>query len=139
MKTGNNIDIVECVLINLEDSSESKLFEREDSKCHFREGIHFGQYIIQLRLDWTDMRNNEPVLDADIYVKPKSSRSKLRNGSWHHTVKRYNTEIDGCVYLFEFQSLRLRLSIRRKMAIALKSDVRIVEKIVYKITRKNQS
>lgn len=119
MKTDNNIEIVKCVLINLDNNTEEILFEREDSKCHFRKDIEYKNYIIQLRLDWTDIRNNEPVLDADIYEKPKSKRTKLPKDSWHHNEKKYDKEVDGYIYSFDFQGLKLRLTSRKSLAITL--------------------
>lgn len=66
MKIDNSTEIVSVTLIDILTREESKLFERPKSKCYFKKPFKFKDYYIQLRLDWSDVQEGEPVLDVDI-------------------------------------------------------------------------
>ena len=124
---GNGKSVLAMRLLDLSTGEETTLFEREGSRCHFRDDICFDHFIITLRVDWGDLRNTDPVLDADIYENISGQKGRrLRNGPWHHTTKNFFPEKNLAVYDFEFQELRLRLSARMTFALGVSMDAIIV-------------
>jgi len=115
--------VLSMSLLDLNSGDEATLFERTCSRCLFRDDISFDQYIITLRVDWGDIRNTDPVLDADIYenVSGKKGR-RLRNGPWHHTMKNVIPKENMAVYDFVFRKLRLRLSAKMTFAVGVSMD-----------------
>lgn len=99
-----------AVLRDKRTGREQILFERPRSKCLFYPDLKFQDYEITLRLDWTDLKNGDPVLDADIYKVSHGKRIKIKNGRWHHTVRKYNPLEDSAIYQFEFKGMQLILS-----------------------------
>ena len=97
--------IVSIVLINIEDGSEKPLYTREDSRCHFSDEFIYKGYKIRFRLDWGDIQNGEPVLDADITfeLRPKE---KIFDPQ-HHMWKERDWE-GRYIYDFEFEGLKFR-------------------------------
>ena len=75
MKFNDSTQIISVTMINMDDGTETQLFERKGSKCHFHKEFAYQNYIINLRLDWNDIVNGEPMLDADIWVKTKCELS----------------------------------------------------------------
>ena len=116
MKLNNSTRIISVQLINIDDGKESTLSERRGRRCHFNEVFRFQDYFVQLRLDWSDVRNGEPMLDADIWTKINGKKNFLRKGSWHHTEKKYDEKIGEKVYTFKFKNLILRLITKKTMA-----------------------
>lgn len=112
-------------MINMDDGTETKLDEIRGSKCHFHRTFDYQDYIIQLRLDWDDVVTGDPMLDADIWRKPKSKRTRLRNGPWHHSKKEYDAASMRNIYTFRFNSLKLRLGTKTTAVKDIKCDVRI--------------
>jgi len=113
MKLNNSTEIISVEMINIDDGKESTLFERPRSRCHFDEMFRFQNYFIQLRLDWTDVKNGEPMLDADIWTEINGKKNFLKKGSWHHTKKKLNEKTGKNVYTFKFRNLILRLTTKK--------------------------
>jgi hypothetical protein len=55
MDLSDGVSILSMSLINTNTGEELVLFEREDSKCLFNKEIEHEGYILQLRVDWTDI------------------------------------------------------------------------------------
>lgn len=122
MKNKNSTRIVSVKLINSDTGKESTLIEKEGSRCHFLEVFHFQNYLIQLRLDWGDVINGDPMLDADILTENTCKKNWLRKGSWHHTKKELDEKTGKKMYTFKFQNLILRLILKMTKEITIKSD-----------------
>jgi hypothetical protein len=127
IQVGPSKKILSMKLVNVDTGEEVLLFEREGSRCHFRKEIYFDNYIIHLRIDWDDIYNGNPVLDADIYKEEKGKRKKMRNGVWHHTRKDHDSATDSLIYLFEFENLRLPLSAQTSVATGTSLDAILVK------------
>lgn len=119
---------LKCVLINRLSGREEFLFEREGSLNHFAQDVVHEEYIIRLRIDWKDLREGEPTLDADIFqnVAGKAGR-KLRNQDWHHTRLTPTTSSDIRAYQFQFKDLKLDLIARKSLAVSASLDAYIVD------------
>ena len=107
-------------MVNLDTCEEAILYTREHNRCHFREWFSYKNYEIQLRLDWKDISNGEPKLDADI--KDKNTDRLIRKGRWHHTKIEYDAQAKRKTYTFDFEDLKLRLYIIRTMGKTFTSD-----------------
>ena len=125
---GGGRSIFSITLVDLDTEEKATLFERKGSKCHFYEDIFLKDYIISLRIDRGDIRNTDPVLDADIYenISGKKGR-RLKNGPWHHTTKQFDDKEDQKIYDFSFNDLRLRLGARMTFLKTFRVDGVIVE------------
>lgn len=124
---GGGKSIVSMTLFDLHTGKETTLFEREGSRCQFHEDIYFKGYIITLRVHWGDIRNTDPVLDADIYVDVSDKKGKkIRSGKWHHTLKEFSLRDNLPLYEFEFNQLRLRLGAVMTFALSVGMDAIIV-------------
>ena len=116
-------------LVNLGTGKEVTLFEREGSRCHFYDDIYLDDYIITLRIDWGDIRNTDPVLDADVCRNILGKKGKkLKNGKWHHTLKDFDEMENRKIYEFSFRDLKLRLSEKMTFPLSLGMDVILVKK-----------
>lgn len=123
-----HIYIVEMKLINIDTKEEMLLFERKGSRCHFANELTNCDYIIQLRVDWDDIKNSDPLLDADIYRNIFGRKGKkIRYGSWHHTEKKYDQDSNNTIYLFRFENLQLRLMSKISVSMGIGIDA-ILEK-----------
>jgi hypothetical protein len=80
--------IISVKMIEINSGDEEILYKRQGSRCHFKKWFSYNNYEIQLRLDWKDIINKEPMLDADI--RDKTTGKLLRNGKWHHTKMEYD-------------------------------------------------
>ena len=98
---------------------------REGRKCHFAKKFTFEDYRIQLRLDWSDIKHGEPVLDADIWSI--SEHKWIKKGPWHHTPKTFDSSTDADIYDFKFRNLKLRLISRTTAGRNLTCRVTIVK------------
>jgi len=127
MKLNDSTDIINVTIINMADGVESKLFEIKGSRCHFHKEFNYQNYIILLRLHWDDVVNGEPMLDADIWRKPKNKKNRLRNGPWHHSEKVFDSACRRYIYTFKFENLKLRLGTKITAAKNIKCDVRVVK------------
>ena len=116
MKINNSTQIISAKLINSDDGKESTLFQRVGSRQHFMDEFHFQDYLIQLRLDWTDVRSGDPMLDADIWTEINGEKNFLRKGPWHHIEKKLDEKTGKRLYSFKFKNLTLNLI--AKMTIA---------------------
>jgi len=135
MEIDDSTKIISVSMIDAKVGTESELFEREGSRCHFNEVFQFKDYFIQLRLDWDDLRNGEPTLDADIWKELPTGEKRARNGEWHHTEKENNPEIDETVYTFEFQNLKLYLKTRKTVQKTVTACARIVDSVSVKLIK----
>lgn len=125
---GNGTNVLSMVLIDLHTGKETTLFEREGSKCHFYEDIYFEDYIIILRIDWSDIGNADPVLDADIYQNIAGRKGKkLRNGPWHHTLKEFDETENKKIYAFSFNQLTIKLSAKMTCTKTFTADAILVK------------
>ena len=125
---GKGKNVLSMTLIDLSTGKETTLFERQGSKCHFNEDIYFQNYIITLRIDWGDIRNSDPVLDADIYQNESGNKGeKLRNGHWHHTLKDFDEDDNLKLYYFSFDQLKLKLAAKMTFSLSVRMDA-ILEK-----------
>ena len=124
---GSGKRVLSMTLVDMDSGRETVLFEREGSRCHFNKEIHVEDYIITLRVDWGDIQNTDPVLDADIYLNVSGkSGGKLRNGNWHHTFK--EDASGNCrVYDFSFKNLKLRLGAKMAFSLSTSMDAIIVK------------
>src|SRR5207237_3928217 len=88
MKLNESTEIISMSMIDADSGEEKLLFEREGRKCLFLPSFPFEKYMIQLRMDWDDMENGDPTLDADIWTEdPLGKKDFLTKGPWHHTTK----------------------------------------------------
>ncbi|MBI5048446.1 MAG: hypothetical protein HZB54_05840 [Deltaproteobacteria bacterium] len=125
---GNGKNILSMTLIDMNSGKEITLYEREGSRCHFHEDIYFEGYIITLRVDWGDMWNTDPVLDADIYQNVSGKKGKkLRNGNWHHTLKEFDANENRKIYDFSFNHLKLRFGAKMSFSLSLSIDAILVK------------
>ncbi|MBN1545261.1 MAG: hypothetical protein JW902_01225 [Syntrophaceae bacterium] len=126
---GNGKSVVSMTLTDLHTGKVSTLFERKGKRCHFHEDIYFENYIITLRVDWGDIRNTDPVLDADIYRDDSGNKGKkLRNGKWHHTSKQFNEDVNQVVYEFLFDQLKLMLVAKITFALSTGMGAILIKK-----------
>ena len=113
-------EIRQVEVINKDTGETEILSERKGSYCQFMDEFCFGEFFIQLRLDWKDQDNRyqEPTLDADIYTKNALSgekrKYKSQNDMWHHT-KIEKDEEGNFIYHFSFK--RLDLVLRRRITV----------------------
>ena len=127
IQIGNNKKILSMKLVDIDTKEEMLLFEREGSRCHFSKEFLFGNYIINLRMDWGDIKNGDPVLDADIYRNISGSKGKrIKNGAWHHTEKRYDQDSRRIIYVFNFKNLQLRLMSQISVSMGISFDAILV-------------
>jgi hypothetical protein len=120
---GNDKNVLSITLLDLRTGNKTTLFEREGSRCHFYDDIYLKDYIITLRIDWGDIRNNDPVLDADIYRNISGKKGKkLRYGPWHHTLKEFDENSNRKLYDFTFNELRLTLSATMTFSLSVGID-----------------
>lgn len=123
---GENTEITEVILIDLKKGMETKLFEKPGSRCHFNETFKYNEYYIQLRIDWKDLVNGDPTLDADIYkiIHGKKVFLKKKDTEWHRTHRELNDEMGLHVYAFKFEDLELCLNIKKSIKKTITADVR---------------
>jgi len=127
MKINPSTVITSVTMINMDNDIESELFEITGSKCHFNKEFEYKDYLIQLRLDWNDIVNGDPVMDADIWRKPKCRKNRLRNGRWHHSEKKFDSASGRNIYMFEFENFKLRLGTKASVAKILRCDLRVIK------------
>lgn len=99
--------LISVRMVNLHTNTEEVLEQREGSRCHFMKWFSHNNFDIQLRLDWEDCSNGEPILDADII--DKKTGQLVRKVRCHHTKYEYNPQAGRRIYDFDFQGLKLRL------------------------------
>ncbi len=120
---GHGKSILSMSLLDINTGEETTLFKRTGSRCHFRDDIFLDDYIITLRVDWGDIRDTDPVLDADIYENVSGLKGrKLRNGPWHTTEKKFVPEENLSVYDFNFKELWLRLCTKSIIGLGARMD-----------------
>jgi len=95
---------------DLDSGETSELMTRSSSACHFFERFRIGDYLVQLRLDWTDIDDNgHPMLDAD-FLDPVTLEHdhSMRGHSAHHTA---SADSDERTYGWEFEDTARRLMV----------------------------
>ncbi len=112
--------LISVRIVNLDTNEEEVFYEKEGSRCYFKKWFSFENYEIQLRLDWDDVANGEPMLDADI--KDKTSDKPIKKGRWHHIKMQYDPQANRRTYTFDFRSLRLRLYIIKTMVMHISGN-----------------
>jgi hypothetical protein len=124
MKIDDSTQIISVKFIDVDTKKEKELVERPGSRCHFNEVLCFGNYFIQLRLDWGDTKNGDPLLDADIWTETHGRKKFLRKKGteWHHIEKKPDPESGLTMYTFKFKNLVLRLMTRRTLGKGLSLD-----------------
>ena len=123
-----NIYILSLTLVNIDTNEEMLLFQRPESRCHFTQEIKTDDHIIYLRVDWTDIRNSDPTLDAEVYSNVSGKRGeKLRYGPWHHTERKYDNDSNSIIYLFKFGNMQLRLMSKMSVAMSVGFDAILVK------------
>ena len=93
---------------DLDTGETAELTTRSRSACHFFERFRVGDYLVQLRLDWTDADDNgHPMLDAD-FLDPVTLEHdhSMRGHSAHHTG---SADSDERTYEWEFEDAARRL------------------------------
>jgi len=120
MKLNNSTIILSVKLINSDDGTESTLTERPGiPRMHFRERFPSQGYLIQQRLDWDDItdENGNPMLDADIWKEINGKKEMLpKRHPSHHTEKKFDEKTGKKLYPFKFGNLTQHLT--TKMTIA---------------------
>lgn len=112
---------------DIKTGNESVLYERPGKKQYFMNKFKFENYYIQLRLDWDDLRNGEPMLDADIWIVDKNMKKEfVKKGIWHHTEREFDNETGLYVYKFKFNDLELILQSKKTIAKTMLGKARIV-------------
>ena len=118
------------VSVTLEDIKTGKkelLYEKERcKKISFKKVFPFEGYDIQLRLDWDDLVNGEPRLDADI--RDKKTGKMIKKGKWHHTDPIFDINEGRIIYNFVFETLHLRLGVIKTMVIKFTANAVLVKK-----------
>ena len=98
--------------VTFEDTGEVRaLTTRTKSASHFFERFNVGEYVIQLRLDWSDLdRNGQPSLDADFIDRETGKHRALRGNrrDAHHTA---SLPGEGRCYVWEFEGFSRKFSV----------------------------
>ena len=116
------------VLIERKTGREYVLFERSGKYCHFVTDIEHGEYIIVLRVDWRDLLDSEPALDADIYRRNSDGQKgkRIPNVEWHHTRLEHCGAEDLRAYSVRFKDLELELVARKTLSLSASLSAYIV-------------
>ena len=116
------------VLVERSTGVEHVLFERPGRSCHFALDYHYRDHIISLRVDWRDLQDGDPTLDADIYETTHGQKGrKLPNREWHHTRLSPSAPDEVRTYAFIFRDLTLNLVARKTLSVGASLDAYIVD------------
>jgi hypothetical protein len=76
-----------AVVTDLDTGQVSQLTMMPGSACLFRERFKVGSYLVQLRLDWSDLDGHgHPRLDADFLIPATKQHDRsMRRHPAHHT------------------------------------------------------
>ena len=116
MKLNESTEILEIKIIDVDTGKEYIPYEQPNRKQHFINTFRFENYNIQLRLDYSDIRNGEPTLDADIWIENESGKKDKIKGHWHHTEKKLDNDSEFYVYKFKFKNFELNLITKKTLA-----------------------
>lgn len=121
---GNGKHVLSMKLVDTNTGKERTLFEREGRYCHFVDDIEHEDLIIRLRIDWKDIRNSDPVLDAQIYRRILNQKPKEipKRSEWHHTIKKCDQGSNMKIYEFEFHEVNLKLRAEARFSISTSID-----------------
>lgn len=87
-----------------------KLETKLDSACHFFECFRSGAYLVQLRLDWTEIgANGHPMLNAD-FLDPVTLKHdhSMRHHRAHTTT---SADSDERTYEWRFEEAHRRFTV----------------------------
>ncbi|MBX3294404.1 MAG: hypothetical protein KF762_01610 [Acidobacteria bacterium] len=107
---------------------------RADSSCHFFEPFPAGDYVVQLRLDWSDIDNTtgNPTLDADFCIPGTTKFDKtMKRHPAHQTKKEKDNSINMYLYEFEYEDIKLRLIVELTIAREIAGRARIAHENEY--------
>lgn len=98
IKRGQLQEEIDAAVVEFLDTGEEITLETKgDSACHFFQRFNVGDDKVQLRIDWSDIDdNNHPVLDADFYSS-KTGRKRSLKGcrlESHHTAAEKGRQYD---------------------------------------------
>ena len=119
-----SVKMVKANIIDLDTGEKTALNPKPNSRCLFKDMFKYKNYEIQLRLDNNNNPSVDPVLDADI--EDLTTGKLIKHGTWHHTEKQYNHELNIYMYSFNFEGLPLKLSVEITYQLQLKSDAMVV-------------
>lgn len=130
IELGKSKCVLSVTLTDITEGTNYVLFHRENRACSFTEDIEYKDFIITLRIDWRDIQDGDPTLDADIYrILADGSRKKYKNGrkTWHHTSLTSVTEGNPRCYEFKFEDIMMRLLARKVFVSKASLSVYVVD------------
>jgi len=135
MKVANTkgITISWASLVDIDTDEEILLTEKlegrgKPSRCHFFEPFRYGEYIIELRLDWENFESMNPSLDADIWKGEKTKKNRLPKGKYHETKPVWDDRIKKKVYDFQFEGFRSRFALKMQIERNILADFDVIKK-----------
>lgn len=136
IKTKKPEEIIEIRLLNIKTGDEHLLHEKPErsggiSRCSFMNDFTFGEYNVQLRLDWGDINDGEPILDGDIWTIDKMNKKHHLKGSFHHTKKELDNETGRYVYTFKFND-------DIELILGTKKTIRLTKQLRYCVEGENE-
>ncbi|MEK7398917.1 MAG: hypothetical protein AAB116_18440 [Candidatus Poribacteria bacterium] len=108
----------------------------KQSRCHFFEPIETQTHTIKLRLDWADIYDGEPILDADIFDKDTGNRIPTEE-SWHHTMKTPDSKSNEMLYQLEFNDYKANLITIKNIHKEIRDGVCFKEEIKFEIKKED--
>lgn len=128
IKLPDNRNALHTVLLERATGVEHVLFEREGRFCHFAVEYPHKEHIVCLRVDWRDLEDGDPTLDADIYENVEGAKGrKLPNREWHHTRLTATAPGEVRAYAFRFRDLALDLVARKTLSVSASVSAYIVD------------
>jgi hypothetical protein len=83
-----------------------------NGRCHFFQRFRSGSYDVQLRLDWDDLVEGFPRLDADFYDSVTNVIDKSMKGHLaHHTNAEPSQDTQSYVWEYEDSRRHLRIDL----------------------------
>lgn len=98
-------------MVNADTKEEETLYTIMGSRCFFKKRFRYKNYKIQLRLDYNQKPEEQPMLDADIDNIATGEHICPSKSQWHHTEAKRDAASKTDIYTFKFERLILRLSI----------------------------
>jgi len=102
--------IARAVATDLKSGQKQELKRKSGSRCHFFVPFRSGPYDVQLRLDWGDIVDGFPRLDADFYDPETGKMVKSMRGHLAHHTDAEPTQ-NMLLYVWEFHAKKCRLRI----------------------------
>lgn len=129
-------DIKSAHATDLDSGEVQELSVRSESYCHFFEPFTVSDYLVKLRLDWSDLDDmGRPSLDADFYSS--KTGKKLRNsGDRRAAHKTSPSEENLRIYEWNFKTAKLRLKITIHFSVDCRDSARVSDKVIITIRTK---